>query len=243
VKRLSALSLGVAATPAALAFAQLLPATTSLRRLRNLAWPNLAGAGRPGHVALTFDDGPDPCSTPRFLEALEELGWKATFFMLGEMAAASPDLVAEVARRGHEVAVHGYRHTNHLRRGPAWATRDMIAARELLWAATGARPLWARPPYGALAGSTLLAAWRAGLRPVLWTTWGRDWEQGATPASVASAVMATMVPGACVLLHDSDCTSAPGSWKATLAALPLLAERWGSLGLEVGPLRAHGLGN
>jgi peptidoglycan/xylan/chitin deacetylase (PgdA/CDA1 family) len=233
--------LGLAGAPAALAFAQLLPATTSLRRLRNLVWPGIAGVGRPGHVALTFDDGPSPCSTPLFLEELDRLGWKATFFMLGEMAAAAPEVVGEVARRGHEVAVHGYEHLNHLRRGPGWAAKDMTAARELLGSAAGLQPRWARPPYGALAASTLWGARQAGLRPVLWTTWGRDWEPGATPASIASTVMATMVPGACVLLHDSDCTSAPGSWKATLAALPLLAEHWASLGVEVGPLGEHGL--
>ena len=47
--------------------------------------PRLVGVGRRGHVALTFDDGPDPESTPEFLAVLDELGWRATFFMLGDM--------------------------------------------------------------------------------------------------------------------------------------------------------------
>jgi peptidoglycan/xylan/chitin deacetylase (PgdA/CDA1 family) len=226
---------------AGVALAQVLPAVSSLRRLRNEALPGLAGVGRRGHVALTFDDGPDPASTPAFLDALDSLGWKATFFMLGTMAAAAPDLVGEVARRGHEVAVHGYEHANHLARGPRWVTRDMQAARDLLGQLCGTRPRWERPPYGALAASTVLAARRNGLRPVLWTTWGRDWRAGATSASIIGDVEATMVPGATVLLHDSDCTSAPGSWRATLAALPGLAERWSAAGLEVGPLSEHGL--
>jgi peptidoglycan/xylan/chitin deacetylase (PgdA/CDA1 family) len=76
---------------------------------------------------------------------------------------------------------------------------------------------------------------------MLWTTWGRDWRECATPESIVQDVMTTLVPGATVLLHDSDCTSAPGSWKNTLAALPLLAERWQAGGLEVGPLREHGV--
>ena len=75
---------------------------------------------------------------------------------------------------------------------------------------------------------------------MLWTSWGRDWREGATPESVVEDVTATLVPGATVLLHDSDCTSARGSWKNTLAALPVLAERWQASGLEVGPLREHG---
>lgn len=220
---------------------QLVPATSSLRRVRNRWMPGLAGIGDPGHLALTFDDGPDASSTPAFLDALDSLGWKATFFMLGDMAASCPEVATEVARRGHEVGVHGSRHSNHLSHGPGWVTRDMLAARDAIGELTGSTPRWARPPYGALAASTIAAARRAGLRPVLWTTWGRDWRARATPESILTDISSTLVPGATVLLHDSDCTSSPNSWKATLAALPLLAEMWAARGLEVGPLREHGV--
>jgi peptidoglycan/xylan/chitin deacetylase (PgdA/CDA1 family) len=220
---------------------QMLPATSSLRWVRNRWMQRLAGVGPPGHVALTFDDGPDPRSTPAFLDTLDSLGWRATFFMLGSMVSACPELATEVSNRGHEVAVHGSQHHNHLRRGPRWVTRDMLAARDALCKLSGTAPRWVRPPYGAMSASTLVAAHRAGLRPVLWTTWGRDWRPQATPRSVVDDVWSTLVPGATVLLHDSDCTSAPGSWKTTLAALPMLAERWADSGLSVGPLSQHGL--
>jgi peptidoglycan/xylan/chitin deacetylase (PgdA/CDA1 family) len=220
---------------------QLLPATSSLRWVRNRWMRGLAGIGAQGHVALTFDDGPDAASTPAFLDALDQLDWKATFFMLGNMAAQCPDVAAEVAHRGHEIAAHGYRHDNHLRHGPLWAAHDLLAARDVITELTGTVPRWYRPPYGALSGSTLTGARRAGLRPVLWSTWGRDWRPVATAESIAEDVSLTFVPGATVLLHDSDCTSAPGSWKATLASLPLLAERWAADGLSVGPLRDHEL--
>lgn len=236
-----AFAAGVAATAAVAAFAQLVPASSSLRRLRNRCLPELAGVGNTGHLALTFDDGPDPVSTLPFLDALDVLGWRATFFMLGEMAAAHPEVAREVARRGHEIAVHGYAHSSHIHHGPRWATRDVIAARDTIAELTGSRLRWVRPPYGALSGSTLIAARQASLAPVLWTTWGRDWRLEATPASIVDDISSTLVPGATVLLHDSDCTSAPGSWKATLAALPLLAENWAASGLVVGPLSEHGL--
>jgi peptidoglycan/xylan/chitin deacetylase (PgdA/CDA1 family) len=240
VKPAAAVAIGVAGSMAIGGLVQLLPAASSVRRGRIRWAPSLAGVGAPGHVALTFDDGPDPASTPAFLDALDELGWRATFFMLGRMAAAHPDLAAEVSRRGHEIGVHGYLHSNHLRRGPHWTRRDVTAARDLLGELTGQPLRWLRPPYGALSASTLTAARATGLQPVLWTSWGRDWREGATPESVVDDVTATLVPGATVLLHDSDCTSARGSWKNTLAALPVLAERWQAGSLEVGPLREHG---
>ena len=220
----------MAATALAGGLAQLLPAASSWRNLRNRYMPGLAGVGSVGHVALTFDDGPDPSSTPAFLDALDGLGWRATFFMLGGMAAAFPEVTVEAARRGHEVAVHGYVHSNHFYHGPLWAMRDMLLARDTIEDLTGTASLWVRPPYGALSSSSVIAARRAALRPVLWTTWGRDWRAGATAESIVDDVSSTLVIGATVLLHDSDCTSAPGSWKATLAALPMLAESLGTPG-------------
>lgn len=129
----TAVAAGLAATVAAGGLAQLLPAGSSLRRLRNRCLPDLAGVGEAGHLALTFDDGPDPVSTLAFLDALDSLRWRATFFMLGEMAAAHPDVAKEVARRGHEVAVHGYAHSSHLHHGPLWASCATSLPPGTLW--------------------------------------------------------------------------------------------------------------
>jgi peptidoglycan/xylan/chitin deacetylase (PgdA/CDA1 family) len=197
--------------------------------------------GDAGHVALTFDDGPDPAATPQLLAALEKLGWRATFFCLGTQVRRSPGLAREMASLGHELAVHGDTHRSHLRRPVGSTVDDVIRARDTI-ATIGDAPLrWFRPPYGAVSSGSLLAARRSGLQLVLWTTWGRDWQPRATGRSVAANVRRTHYPGATVLLHDSDITSAPGSWRSTLAALPLLAETWSAAGLRVGPLSEHGV--
>ncbi|MGP2438842.1 polysaccharide deacetylase family protein, partial [Streptomyces sp. JW3] len=70
-----------ALVPLAAALAHIGPAATWLPGPRRRLLPGLAGRGRPGHVALTFDDGPDPASTPRFLDVLDDLGVRATFFV------------------------------------------------------------------------------------------------------------------------------------------------------------------
>ena len=106
-----AASLGALAVHAAPALAGVSPIGVRLT-------PSLVGIGRSGHVALTFDDGPDPQSTPEFLAVLDELGWRATFFMLGDRVRRSPSIARDVVAAGHEVGVHGDQHRNLLRRTP-----------------------------------------------------------------------------------------------------------------------------
>jgi peptidoglycan-N-acetylglucosamine deacetylase len=216
-----------------------LPATVAWRSARCAILPRLAGVGRPDHVALTFDDGPDPESTPRILEALDRFDWKATFFCLGVQAERRPDLVAELVARGHEVGVHGFQHRSHLRRPPPPVMKDVGESTALLAELSGAKPVWLRPPYGAVSTSSLAAARKVGLQLVLWTTWGLDWKPGATGASVARHIARTWKDGATVLLHDSDLTSSTGSWLATLDALPILHRAWTNAGLDVGTLGEH----
>jgi drug/metabolite transporter (DMT)-like permease len=147
--------------------------------------PALHGRGRSGHVALTFDDGPDPTSTPAFLAELDRLGWSATFFMLGTMARKAPGLVAEVAAAGHEIAVHGDEHRNMLRRSPWSARADIRRCRDTLAELAGCEPAFFRPPFGTCAFGAFWGARSAGLTTVLWTNWGRDWRGDASPEIVA----------------------------------------------------------
>ena len=193
-------------------------------------------------MAVTFDDGPDPDSTPAFLAELDRLGWRATFFMLGTMARRAPTLVAEVASAGHEIAVHGDEHRNMLRRFPGAAADDVRRCRDTLAELSGTEPRWFRPPFGVLSFGALRGAKRAGLTTVLWTTWGRDWRKEATPDTVTADVLRRYVAGGTVLLHDSDCESYPLSWQSTLGALPKLADELAARHLSVGPVGEHGIG-
>jgi peptidoglycan-N-acetylglucosamine deacetylase len=232
---------GVAAgLVAAAAVAQAGPGITGLGPVRRALFPRLAGEGDRGHVALTFDDGPDPATTPQFASALAERGVRATFFLLGELVTRAPALAADLAAAGHEIGVHGFEHRYLTLRGPRAAAADLSRATEVIAAATGTRPRLFRPPYGVLSGPALVAARRLGLTPVLWGTWGREWSRGATPDSVYACLLPRLRGGVTVLLHDSDCTSPPGSARAALGALPLLLEDCARRGLAVGPLGQHG---
>jgi peptidoglycan/xylan/chitin deacetylase (PgdA/CDA1 family) len=225
--------------PLGVAGAHIGPAATWLRSVRLPLFPRLAGAGPLHHVALTFDDGPDPVATPRFLDVLDRLGVRATFFVLGERALRHPALVEETARRGHEVAVHGWTHDRPWRPAVARESTDVARAARAVHDITGHRPQWYRPPYGILTSGRWLAARRAGLRPVLWSAWAKDWLADATAESVRALVAADLRGGGTILLHDSDGFAAPDCWRATLDALPAIVTDCREAGLTVGPLRDH----
>jgi peptidoglycan/xylan/chitin deacetylase (PgdA/CDA1 family) len=240
--RRAAMVLAPTAAVTAVAAVHIGPAATWLPGLRCRFFPGLAGVGRPDHIALTFDDGPDPKSTPRFLDALDGLGVRATFFVLGDSVVRYPALARETVERGHELAVHGWTHDRPWLPSPARNAADVVRAARAVYEAAGFRPQWYRPPYGILTSGRRSAARRAGLRPVLWTAWGRDWTAGATPASVRAAIGADLSGGGTLLLHDSDRASAAGCWRSALGALPGIVDDCRTAGLSVGPLAEHGMG-
>jgi peptidoglycan/xylan/chitin deacetylase (PgdA/CDA1 family) len=222
------------------AAAQVAPALTALRRLRIRVFPRLAGVGDPDHVALTFDDGPDPGTTPQFLDILATRGIRATFFTLGAMLERAPGLGRDLVAAGHEVAVHGWTHRNLLLRGPTSIYDDLARSQALIAETTGLVPRFFRPPYGVLSTSALLAARRLDLTPVLWTCWGKEWARSATPRSILDTLRGGLTGGGTVLLHDSGCALAPRAWTSALVALPGLLDECAQRGLRVGSLSEHG---
>jgi peptidoglycan/xylan/chitin deacetylase (PgdA/CDA1 family) len=183
-------------------------------------------------VALTFDDGPHPRGTPAVLAVLAERGVRATFFLVGEQVDRDPGLAAEVVAAGHRVGLHCDRHRNLLRLGPRAVWEDIAQARSRIEAATGAPIELYRPPYGVFNAAALAIARVHGWRPLLWTHWGRDWEERATPASIAARLTGPgLGPGSVLLAHDADDYGAPGSWRRTVAALPLVLDELDRRGL------------
>ncbi|MEU1124394.1 polysaccharide deacetylase family protein [Streptomyces sp. NPDC005899] len=221
--------------------AHVLPSGTWLPSVRRTLFPALTGLGRGDHVALTFDDGPDPLSTPLFLDALDRSSARATFFVLGESLVRYPHIGRDIVSRGHELGVHGWTHNRPWLASFARDTRELVRTAEAVGEAAGTAPRWYRPPYGILTAGRWAAAARAELRPVLWSAWGRDWTADATAASVLDTVRRDLRGGGTVLLHDTDRVAAPGCWRATLAMLPALVQGLRAAGLSVGPLAEHGI--
>jgi peptidoglycan/xylan/chitin deacetylase (PgdA/CDA1 family) len=184
-------------------------------------------------VALTFDDGPDR-GLDMFLDLLEKAKARATFFVVGEQVERAPSKLQEIASCGHEIAVHGYRHRNHLFMTPRQTVEDMRRAKEVIEEAAGCPAKLFRAPYGRFTLTSCLEASRQGWQSVHFTRArvAHDWEAQATPRSVVDNV-GFPEAGDILLLHDSDRYTAPGSWRVNLNALPIILERLSDLGLRV----------
>ncbi|QKV72915.1 polysaccharide deacetylase family protein [Amycolatopsis sp. Hca4] len=177
-------------------------------------------------VALTFDDGPYPETTPALLAALG--GTRATFFLWGEHAAAHPDLVRAIAAAGHAIGNHTWTHPQ-LTTLADDAARDQEVRRtqDLLTRLTGLRPSLFRPPYGDTDAAVASAIAHHGLTEVLWSVDTRDWAGCTTEEIVAAA--GDVQPGGVVLMHEGR--------PATVDAVPRILAALTERGLRPGPIR------
>jgi len=182
-------------------------------------------------VALTFDDGPGP-ATPQVLDVLQRAGVRATFFVVGQHAAANPEMLQRIVAGGHVLGDHTWSH-----RIPSVAAgwkRSRLAVeiertRRAIFDATGLEPCLFRPPGGVVKGAESVAH-AAGLSMILWSVDTRDWAPSKTRGKFAAIIRKRAALGLTeehpvILLHDGG-----GNREATVAALPEI----------INDYRAHG---
>jgi peptidoglycan/xylan/chitin deacetylase (PgdA/CDA1 family) len=215
---------------------------TPLRWRAYLGLARIAGAplrldDAGGAVALTFDDGPDPESTPRLLDVLAEHGATATFFCVGARVQEHPEIVRRMVAEGHAVGSHSQTH----RVGdlpPAAVMADYLAGRRALETALGRPVALFRPPHGWLDLRTARALRRHGMQTRLWSVDPHDYQPG-TRSETVTAVVGAAVAGDVVLLHDGleeGAADAPPR-SSTIAALPAAIAALRSRGLDLVVLR------
>jgi len=153
-------------------------------------------------VWLTIDDGPSD-DTLAILDALDRHDARATFFMVGARAAARPELVREVLRRGHGLGNHSQSHpqARFWALGPRALAREIGDCQQVLAAIAGAPPRWYRSVVGMTNPFVAAVLHRHGLARVGWSARGFD-GVGCTPETVVARIASGLVPGAIVLLHE-----------------------------------------
>jgi peptidoglycan/xylan/chitin deacetylase (PgdA/CDA1 family) len=190
----------------------------------------LGTAKAPNAVALTFDDGPWPSSTPRILAELRRLHVHATFFVIGYLAQTYPTLVQRELRAGMVVGNHSYNHPQVPPFGelPPPLLRDEISLDQEILARLGVHTHLFRPPGGSTSPKVVRAAAALGDRVVLWSVDPADWQPGISAQMITQRVLAAVRPGSIVILHDGG-----GDRTATLAALPAIVRGIKARGLQL----------
>lgn len=191
-----------------------------------LLGPNLvrlpAAAAARRQVALTFDDGPDPHTTPRVLDMLDRAGVRASFFCIGRRARAHPVLVREIVARGHRIENHGDTHTKHFATfGWRRLHEDVGAAQCTLAELGGQRPLFFRPLGGLRSPLLDPVLAKQGLRLASWTRRGFD-SVDRDPRRVLARLTRRLAAGDILLLHDGDAARMPSGEPVVLEVLPKL---------------------
>jgi peptidoglycan/xylan/chitin deacetylase (PgdA/CDA1 family) len=151
--------------------------------------PALIAPRRPGEVALTFDDGPNPVWTPRLLEILASHDVHATFFLVGSRAQAEPALVRQIVSAGHVVGNHSWSHPNLALCSASRIADELRRTSHSLEEITGAPIRFFRPPFGARRPEVLRAARRLGMTPVLWNAMTSDWKNPSAEAIVNRLIL------------------------------------------------------
>jgi peptidoglycan/xylan/chitin deacetylase (PgdA/CDA1 family) len=186
-------------------------------------------AARRGEIALTFDDGPHPEVTPKVLDILDRYGAKASFFCIGDKAAAHPDIVRDIVRRGHAIENHSMRHSGFFGfYGPVALRREIGAAQSMLGGIAGRPPRFFRAPMGIRNPMLDPVVARMGLHYISWTRRGFD-TVARDPAVILERLTDRLAAGDILLLHDRR--SVHGE-PIVLAVLPALLERISAAGLK-----------
>ena len=162
------------------------------------------GAASGRRVALTFDDGPDPRSTPALLELLREAKVEAAFFCIGQRVAEHPALAARIVHEGHLLENHSYSHSHATNvftepRLKTELTKTQIAIEE----AAGVIPKFFRPPLGLSNPRIFRVARALGLTVIGWTARGFDTKL-TDPNLIVARIIRKLKPSGIILLHDGN---------------------------------------
>ena len=132
---------------------------------------------------------------------MHDAGIKATFFLLGDWAAANPEMVREIAAEGHEIANHTYSHPALTWLNEEEMKSDIEAAQQILNSLSKTPVQLFRPPYGDYNTSVVDVVRDMGFSAVvMWDVDTRDWT-GSAAGTIAYRVEEGASSGSIVLFH------------------------------------------
>jgi len=152
-------------------------------------------------IALTFDDGPNEPYTSMLLDVLSKHNVLATFFLVGKYVKQRPDVVREIAARGHVIGNHTFTHARLIFESEARVREEILQCRAAISDATGEHSNLFRPPWGGRRPGTFRIVRKLGLEPVMWNITGYDWKAPSVEF-LEQKVFPKLRGGDVILLHD-----------------------------------------
>lgn len=171
---------------------------------------------RPKAVALTFDDGPSTVNTPKILDILEKYNAHATFFVLGNRAAAGADVLKREVALGCEIGSHSWDHTNLSSLKMPGVNKQNSKTIGLVKKLTGYDVKIMRPPYGAISD---VMRKKLKMPMILWSLDTLDWKSKDAD-KVFKQVKKNVSDGDIILVHDIH----PSTAEAMKKVIPWLQE-------------------
>jgi peptidoglycan/xylan/chitin deacetylase (PgdA/CDA1 family) len=159
-------------------------------------------SGNRKSVYLTFDDGPDPVTTPEILQILKQHDVSATFFLLGNNIWEHRQKLNQFHFEKHGLANHGYHHVPYVNRRANWYVNEIFATDQLLQRYFQKSSRWFRPPYGIWGPGLRRKLVSAGKTMVLWTLMTNDfkWES----SRVYQHIIENLRAGDIMVFHDNS---------------------------------------
>lgn len=153
-------------------------------------------------VVLTFDDGPDPLTTPALLALLARRRVAAVFFLVGRQVERYPDLSKQIVSEGHQVENHSFAHSHWTNLFTVTRLKsELLRTQAVIQTITGHTPKYFRPPMGLTNLRVMRAAADLGLCVVGYSARGLD-KKTVQPTTIVQRLVRRLQPGAILLLHD-----------------------------------------
>ncbi len=178
-------------------------------------------------LAISFDAAWGGTQTPAILDILDEYGIKTTFFLVGIWVEKYPELVREIARRGHEIGNHSTSHPQMSRLSTDGNRQELKAVSDRIELLTGVRPTLFRPPFGDYNDTVVTVSRAEGYECVQWNVDSLDWKNRGVEDLVRNATRNNH-PGDIVLFHNDS--------QYIVDALPKVLKAYQDAGYRVIPV-------
>ena len=195
--------------------------------------------GDPPTVYLTFDDGPNPTTTPDLLDVLERERAHATFFLIDRhITSGTAPIVQRIAAGGHAIALH-----SHTRRymvmSPGELARTLSAAADRIERVTGRRPCAAFRPHAGWRSATMYAGLGRIDHKLIgfgWMLWDWNWFRRRTADSILKRITGRISAGDIVVMHDGDESHPLADQRQTVDATAALIPALRARGFQFGTI-------